>query len=155
MGPGQIKDFVCAAPSKPGVGQAALYETALSTPGTVNTIFAGGMGYYNDFRYDETGTNVIFLGTAASASTPAVYEWHRSDGSVVQLSPAGDVVGSFAHSDDWSMIAYAAKRSGSFVYDQRVLNRALPGQAMQLSNPAATTGVILYTNYASAYFITK
>jgi hypothetical protein len=51
------------------------------------------------------------------------------------------------------MIAYTARRDGTFVYDQRVLNRSVPGQAVQLSNPAATSGVNLY--YPSAYFFTK
>jgi hypothetical protein len=135
---------------------AALYETALSTPGVVNTIFAGGLGYYTDFQYDETGTNIIYIGTPATAtsSSPVLNEWHRSDGSVVQLSPTGDVVGSYGHNNDWSIIAYAAKRNGSYVYDQRVLNRAVPGQAVQLSNAAAVNGVLLYS-FPSAYFITK
>jgi VCBS repeat-containing protein len=133
--------------------QAALYETALSSPGTVDTIFAGGLGYYNNFRYDESGTNIIFMGSAAG--TPStLYEWRRAGGSKVQLSPNGEVVGSFAHSDDWTMIAYTAMRNSAFVYDQRLLNRSVPGQSMQISNQASTSGVVIYS-YDSAYFITK
>jgi hypothetical protein len=37
-----------------------------------------------------------------------------------------------------------------------ILNRAVPGQALQLSNPAATAGVLVNGSYyASAYFITQ
>lgn len=133
--------------------QQALYETPLASPGTMNTIFAGGLGYYNDFHYDETGTDIIWVGNSPTSSSSAVYEWHRSDGSNVQLSPTGEVVQAFAHNADWSLIAYSAQRSPN-VYDERVLNRVMPGQAWQLSNPAGTAGVLLYT-LPNAYFITK
>jgi VCBS repeat-containing protein len=138
--------------------QLAVYETALATPGVASLVLPG-VDYYGYYwlQYDETGTNIIYLGVAGQMTpTPSqsIYEWHRSDGSIVPLSPAADWVESFSHSDDWSIIAYAAKRSGVFVDDLRLLNRAVPGQALQLSNPAATTGV-LTTNGNSAYFITK
>jgi VCBS repeat-containing protein len=136
--------------------QAALYETPLASPGTVNTVFAGGLGLYSDVRYDESGTDIIWLGSSPATAPQVVYEWRRSDGSNVQLTPAGELVESFAHNADWTIIAYTANRNGGLVYDQCVLNRAVPGQALQLSNPARTSGVLVNgIYYASAYFITK
>jgi VCBS repeat-containing protein len=139
--------YVLPPPGQPT--QAALYETPLSSPGTANTIFGGGFGYYSEFRYDESGTNIVFTGsTAVTPST--LYEWHRADGSQIQLSANGEVVDSFAHSDDWTMIAYTSRNS-AFVDEQRLLNRSVPGQSVQISNQAATSGVV--TN--DTYFITR
>lgn len=40
------------------------------------------------------------------------------------------------------------------MYDERVLNRVVPDQAWQLSNPSGTAGVLLYS-IPNACFITS